>query len=143
MFQDGGVPAYGVCPRERDKRGPGLERRGAGDLICALHHDCLYLFDSLLLRQLNEETLTFRAVSCPVSLLRLSRVTNGGSFQTRNSAVKQVCVTCSCVALGCVLRWSAQECRTMREGKFSDLFAGPLTIPFGLAYFVGRVVYYF
>ena len=62
MFQDGGVPAYGVCPRERDKRGPGLERRGAGagDLICALHHDCSYLFDSLLLRQLNEETLIFR-----------------------------------------------------------------------------------
>ncbi|CAL8399390.1 unnamed protein product [Arctogadus glacialis] len=28
MFQDGGVPAYGVCPRELDKSGPGLERRG-------------------------------------------------------------------------------------------------------------------
>ena len=29
----------------------------------------------MLLTQLNEETLIVRAVSCPVSLLRLSRVT--------------------------------------------------------------------
>ena len=93
MFQDGGVPAYGVCPREPDKRGPGLERRGAGagagDLICALHHDCFYLFDSLLLRQLNEDTLTFRAVSCPVSLLRLSRVTEAHAVGRRGLQIFQ------------------------------------------------------
>ena len=55
MFQDGGVPAYGVCPRVRDKRGLAWRdaEREREILICALHHECSYLFDSLLLSQLN------------------------------------------------------------------------------------------
>ncbi|CAL8275137.1 unnamed protein product [Boreogadus saida] len=40
MFQDGGVPAYGVVSREPDKSGPGLERQ----------IDCQDLFDSCFSR---------------------------------------------------------------------------------------------